>query len=102
MASLFWFSFLTATPFPLIRVPALNSTLADLFGVRLLAGPCGLLRLSCGNPKLSRLTPTIPFALKTKCNLARRAGPMCHRHRTFYFTNNVRLERHRARPPLGG
>src|SRR3984893_15890183 len=47
---------------------------ANRLGVRVLAGACGLLRFSCGNPKLSRRDADDPLEVRGKMALVREAG----------------------------
>jgi hypothetical protein len=52
--------------------PCLRSILTGL-SVRVLGGACGLLRCSCGNPKLSRRDADHPLEVKRKLALVREA-----------------------------
>ena len=54
----------------------LRSMLTGL-GIRVLAGTCGLLRYSCGNPKLSRRDADDPLEVKGKMALVREADAEC-------------------------
>src|SRR5258708_9302651 len=47
---------------------------ANRLGVRVLARACGLLRFSCGNPKLSRRDADDPLEVRGKMALVREAG----------------------------
>jgi hypothetical protein len=49
-----------------VGVPALLDEHANALGVRVLPRACGLLRFSCGNPKLSRRDPDHPLEAKGK------------------------------------
>jgi len=46
-------------------------------GIRVLAGACGLLRFSCGNPKLSRRDADDPLEVKGKMALVWEADAEC-------------------------